>query len=166
MHGRNFKPATQIESRPNFSSLLDECPGEVKFLPPVPQGSYVAVVQPGWRHETNTRTGTDYHEFLFKLIQALEDVDPDELEEFGDISETILRRQFSITPKALPYLDDFHQACGLDLAKLQRENVSRLLRNDEVVNTYVGVYVKHRPWSDGSGKTSADIDRFFRIEEE
>ncbi len=51
-----FKPATQIESRPNFSSLLDEAPTEVKFAPPIPPGSYVAVVQPAWTKDVNQRS--------------------------------------------------------------------------------------------------------------
>jgi hypothetical protein len=161
----SFKPATQIEGRPNFSSLLDEAPDSVVFPSPVPQGSYVAVVQPGWSKGTNAKSGIDFHEFKFKLMQPFDDVDADELKEYGDITDTIYKRQFAITPKAIPYLDDFHAACGLNLVQLKAGNVSRLLRNDEVVNTYVGVYIKHRPWNDNSGKVSAEIDRFFVVEE-
>ncbi len=165
MHDRNFKPAaTQIESRPNFSSLLDEAPDSVKFTPPLPQGSYVAVVQPSWRKDNN-RLGTEFHEFQFKLLQALEDVDQEELElwtlEHGSIGEKLYKRRFFITPDAVPYLDEFHQSCGIDLSK----KVSRLLRNDEVGNNYVGVYLKHRAFTDGSNKIAVDIDRFFMIEE-
>ena len=163
MLDRNFKPATQIEARPNFSSLLDEAPTEVKWTPPIPQGSYVAVIQPGWT-KTTSRKGDDVHEFNFKLIQPFEDVDEEELQTWindnGPITEKIFKRQFYITPNAIPYLDEFHQASGIDLSK----KVSRLLRNDEVGNHYIGVYLKHRPFSDGSGKVAVDIDRFFPVE--
>jgi len=162
----DFKPrsATQIESRPNFSSLLDEAPTEVKFTPPLPQGSYVAVVQPAWRKDINQR-GHEFHEFQFKLLQPFEDVDPVELEEWtrdhGSFADKLFKRRFFITPEAVPYLDEFHQACGIDLSK----KVSRLLRNDEVGNCYVGVFLKHRTFADGSSKVAVDIDRFFQIQE-
>jgi hypothetical protein len=159
-----FKPATQIESRPNFSSLLDEAPTEVKFAPPIPPGSYVAVVQPAWTKDVNQR-GNEFHEFQFKLQQPFEDVDADELKAWisahGPISEKVYKRRFFITPEAIPYLDEFHQACGVKLQK----GVSRLLRNDEVGNCLVGVYMKHRPFTDGSGKVAVDVDRFFKVEE-
>ncbi len=161
-----FKPATQIESRPNFSSLLDEAPTEVKFAPPIPPGSYVAVVQPAWTKDVNQR-GNEFHEFQFKLQQPFEDVDEDELKawvaEHGPISQKVFKRRFFITPEAIAYLDDFHQACGLELNKLK--GVNRTMRNDEVGNCLVGVYMKHRPFTDGSGKVAVDVDRFFKVEE-
>ena len=163
MLDRNFKPATQIESRPNFSSLLDEAPTEVKWTPPLPQGSYVAVIQPGWV-KTQSKKGDDVHEFNFKLVQPFDDVDEAELAEWtrdnGPYTDRIFKRQFYITPAAIPYLDEFHQAAGLDLSR----KISRLLRNDEVANSYIGVYLKHRPFSDGSGKVAVDIDRFFKVD--
>lgn len=158
-----FKPATQIESRPNFSSLLDEAPTEVKFTPPLPQGSYAAVVQPSWRVDRNQKD-TEFHEFQFKIVEAMEDVDSEELSDWittnGSISEKMFKRRFFITPEAIPYLDQFHEACGVEL----KPGVSRLMRNDEVGNCYVGVYLKHRPFTDGSGKVAVDIDRFFPVE--
>lgn len=159
-----FKAATQIESRPNFSSLMDEAPTEVKFPPPIPQGSYVAVVQPVWHTDKNQK-GTKFHEFQFKLFEPMQDVDSEELAEWtkehGSISERIYKRRFFETSEAIPYLDEFHAACGVDL----KSNVSRLLRNDEVGNCYVGVYMKHRPFTDGSNKVAVDIDRFFGVQE-
>ena len=163
-----FRPATQIESRPNFSSLLDECPSEVKFAPPIPQGSYVAIVQPQWRKDVNNK-GNEFHEFSFKLFQAFEDVDEDELKEWtenhGDIGQRPLKRKFFVTHDALPYLDEFHEACGINLQEAASKKMSRLLRNDEVGNSYVGVYIKHRLFNDGSGKKAVEVDRFFRVTE-
>lgn len=164
MHGFKPKAATQIEARPNFSTLLDEAPTEVKFTPPLPQGSYVAVVQPAWRSDTNPK-GNDFHEFQFKLLQPFDDVDAEELTawiaDHGPIDTKLYKRKFFITPEAIPYLDEFHQACGIDLTK----KVSRLLRNDEVGNSYVGVYLKHRPYTDGSDKVAVEIERFFQVDD-
>lgn len=131
---------------PNFSSILDESPTEVAAPQPMPQGTYVCVVQ-GVTYDKTTKKGTDYAEFTLRPIAAEADVDEEELEATGGLDGKTLRATFYLTEDAIYRLDEFHTHCGLDI---QNDGLSRRARNDEVINSEVRAFVKHETSQDGT----------------
>lgn len=146
-------------SNPNFSSILDEAPTEVKVPPPMPAGTYTFVVQGQPRYDKSSKKGTEFVEFTLKPVAVGEDVDEDELNSIGGIDGKTVRATFYLTEDAVFMLDQFHAACGIDLSK----PASRKARNDEVVNAEVGGYIKHEASNDGS-RVFARLGKTFRVE--
>lgn len=144
---------------PNFSSILDESPSEVAAPQPMPQGTYVCVVQ-GVTYDKTTKKGTDYAEFTLRPIAAEADVDEDELAETGELEGKTLRATFYLTEDAIYRLDEFHTHCGLDIAN---DGLSRRARNDEVINQEVRAFVKHETSQDGS-RIFARFNRSLPVE--
>lgn len=141
-------------ANPNFSSILDEAPTEVKAPPPMPAGTYTFIVQGQPRYDKSSKKGTDFVEFTLKPIAAESDVDEDELEELGGLEGKTIRATYYLTEDAAFLLDQFHEHCGVDLS----EPASRKARNDEVVNAEVRGYIKHESSQDGS-RTFARLAR-------
>lgn len=131
-------------SNPNFAALLDEAPTEINRPKPLPQGTYLCTVT-GWETGESSKKKTPFVRFSLLVIAADDDVDAEELEASGGFEGKTLRTDYYITADAVYRLDEFHEHCGLDIT----DEVSRKMRNDEVVNTQVKVYVKHRASADG-----------------
>ena len=131
---------------PNFSSILDESPTEVSAPIPLPQGTYVCVVQGSPVYDKSTKKGTPYVEFTLRPIAADSDVDEDELAESGGLENRSLRATFYLTEDAIYRLDEFHAHCGIDL----EDGDSRRARNDAIINAEVRAFVKHETSADGS----------------
>lgn len=125
-------------SSPNFASLLDAAPTEVNRPKPLPVGTYLCTVG-GWEAGKSSRKQTPYVEFTSKVISAMEDVDPEELEAMGGFAGKELRLTYYTTEDAVYRLDEFHEHCGIDLD----EAVSRRQRCDEVQNAQVLVKIRH-----------------------
>lgn len=133
-------------STPNFSSILDESPSEVAVPVPLPQGTYLCVVQGSPRYDKSTKKGTDFVEFKLRPIAAEADVDEAELEDAGGLEGKLLNATFYLTEDAVYRLDEFHSHCGIDL----EDGSSRRSRNDAVMNAEVRAYVKHETSQDGT----------------
>lgn len=132
-------------SSPNFASILDESPTEVKVPPPLPAGSYICVVQGLPEYGKSENTGTEFWQYTFRPISALEDVDQDELNEVGGFEGKTVKNKYWLTPDAIFMVDQLHQHCGIDMA----DGLSRRSRNEEIVNAQVMVVVKHGASKDG-----------------
>ena len=133
-------------STPNFASILDESPTEVAAPQPMPQGTYVCVIQ-SLLYDKTTKKGTDYVEFTLRPVAAESDVDEDELAETGGLDGKTIRATFYLTEDAIYRLDEFHTHCGLDI---ENDGLSRRARNDECINSEVRAFVKHETSQDGS----------------
>ena len=130
---------------PHFASILDEAPTEINRPKPLPEGTYLCVVgQP--EEGKSSKKGTPFIKFPLKPIAAMDDVDEAALVEVGGIESKNLSTTYYITPDAVFMLDQFHSHCGIDLG----EEVSRRVRNSEVVNTQVLAVVKHRMSEDNT----------------
>lgn len=91
----------------NFGAILENTKlDDIEKPKPLPAGSYIAAVGAHKLGESSKK-GTPYIEYEFKIESALDDVDPDELEDFGDITKKTLRGQFYLTESALFMLKDF-----------------------------------------------------------
>lgn len=129
----------------NFASILDESPSEVKVPPPLSAGSYICIVQGQPEYGKAENTGTEFVQFTYRPISALDDVDQDELAEIGGIEGKTIKNKYWLTPDAVFMLDQFHEHCGLDLS----DGLSRRQRNEEVINAQILVVVKHATSKDG-----------------
>lgn len=141
-------------TNPNFASILDESPTEVNIPQPIPQGTYLCVVQGPWREDKSTKKGTDFVEFILKPIEPMDDVDIDELGIVGGLDDKTLKLTFWETKDSIYRLDEFHVHCGVDLDDGQ----SRRMRNDDVINAEVLAYVTHEPSQDGK-RIFANVQR-------
>lgn len=130
---------------PNFASILDEEPTEIERPKPLPPGSYLCVVKGLPRYDKSAKKQTEFVEFTLQPIQALEDVDTDDLEAMGGFANKTIKATFYLTEDAKYRLDEFHTHCGLELEK----GTSRKERNEQVNNCQVIAHLKHEASNDG-----------------
>lgn len=147
-----------MSNTPNFSSILDEAPTEVVVPPPLPIGSYIAVVQGLPRIDKSAKKGTEFTEFTLRPISANEDVDQEQLEAAGGFEGKTYKLTFYHTEDAIYRLDQFHEHCGIDLSN----PLSRRRRSEEVVNAEVGIFITHSTSQDGT-RIYANISRTFPV---
>jgi hypothetical protein len=150
-------------SAPNFASILDEAPGEVRRAPPAPAGTYHCKVGQ-WEPGQSSKKKTPFIKFALRPLMALEDVDAEQLEEAGGIEGRNLSVTFYITEDAVAMLDEFHQNCGLDLKTLEAQGVSRRARNDMVMNADVLAVVTHRVDEQDPSRVFAEVRRTARAD--
>lgn len=145
---------------PNFSSILDESPTEVKAPPLIPVGTYLARVGQYTTVTNPPNNMQPYIEFPFTIIAAGEDVDPDALDEIGDVRGKVLKRKYWITDDAAVFFDQLHQDCGIDL---NEDKSSRRMRNDMIINAEVNIVVTHGQNQAGT-RTFANVQRTLPVE--
>jgi len=143
-----------MSKAPNFASILDESPEEVRAPSPLPAGTYLTVVIGTPVYDKSTQKKTDYVEFTFRPIAAEVDVDEDELSESGGLEGKTLKNKYWLTEDAVFMLDQFHEHCGIDLT----DGESRRHRNDAVINSEVRVVITHTTSQDGQ-RIFANISR-------
>jgi len=131
--------------QPHFATILDESPDEVIRPVPLARGTYEAVVAGPPRYDESSQKKTPFAEFTLRVIAALDDVLPDELEESGGLEDRTIKHTMYITDQAKWRIDEFHEACGIDLTV----PATRRQRNEECVNARVRILVTHRPSQDG-----------------
>ena len=101
----------------NFNEVLNMKAGEIEKPPLIPAGTYIAKVHK--IPEIGEVGGQDNKyktiDFMFKLLSPMEDVDQEQLEQFGGLNNTFARRRFMFSED--------------DEAAVKREvyNVKRLL---------------------------------------
>lgn len=104
---------------PSFESILDTPAAEVERPKPLPIGTYTAIVKGLYEEGVSSQKKTPFVQFTFALTGAGEDVDQDELEAMGGITDKFLKNNstcFYTTPDALWRLTDFlENACEIDL---------------------------------------------------
>lgn len=148
-----------MNDKPNFTSILDESPTEVKAPPLLPTGTYLARVGMYTVVEKPTSDGKPYVEFPFTVIAAGEDVDAEALAEAGGIKGQVLKRKYWVTDDAAVFFDQLHSDCGLDLT----DKISRRQRNDMIVNSEVLIVVTHGQNQAGT-RTFANVQRTLPAE--
>ena len=141
------KPA----SKPDFASILDQPAAEAERPPTLPRGYYHTMVT-AYRIDKSTQKQTEFSEFTLKVLEPWErngvaTVDEDELEEFGDVRDSIISVRFYHTDKSKYRLKEFLEHCGVDLSK----GKSFAQAIPEAVNCQVIAQVIHEPWQTGEG---------------
>lgn len=78
----------------NFDEALDVKAGDVEKPPVQPQGNYIWAVSKMPTQTTSKNGEWAIIEFPVKAVEAMDDVDPDDLEAFGDVSSAMNRVTF------------------------------------------------------------------------
>ena len=129
---------------PNFSSILDKASSEVKF-PKVPVGAYVGLVTGMPKYDKSARKQTPYVEFQIQLTEALEDVDADDLADYGPLGGKTLGLTFYYeTEYGFKRLQAFLENCGIEDG-----GVSTRERIEQAPGSTIVVVVKHKISEDG-----------------
>ena len=82
-------------SKMSFADALDTKLDEVEEPKKLPQGTYLmTVVKPPILGQAGKDGQYDTVDFLFRPIAAQDDVDPDDLKDYGDIAGAIVRQRF------------------------------------------------------------------------
>jgi len=150
----------------NFTDALDRKMEEVKRPPNLPTGHYIWQINKVPEQETfeSSRTGTTFNRLTFQVacVSAMDDVDPDDLEEYGNVAGTLNRKSFLFTQdpeekaqfeRSIFQLKRFLEHCGVD------ESLSLLEgTNDVVGNQFVGE-ITHRPDPNDTEVIYAEIGR-------
>jgi hypothetical protein len=75
---------------PNFASILDRPITSLEKPKPLPQGTYLMMVQGQAEVGKSSKKQTDQVKFTFKFLKASDDVDQDELKELGGLKDKTL----------------------------------------------------------------------------
>lgn len=153
------KPATATVSKPNFGALLNTPAGEIERPKPLPQGSYVVMVQGLPRFDKSAKKQTEFVEFTLKLLSAAEDVDADELKDLGGLAEKTIKDTYYLTEASLWRLKDFLANCDLDTEG--EETLQELI--EETPGKQVGIFIKHEASQDGQS-VFARVGKTFKVE--
>lgn len=154
------KAATQAKTQaPNFGALLDKPGSEIERPKPLPQGSYVAMVQGLPRFDKSSQKQTEFVEFTLKLLSAQEDVDADELKDLGGLADKTIKATYYITEGALWRLKEFLTSCGLDA---DGDGSLRELI-EETPGQQVGIFINHEASRDGTS-VFARVGKTFKVE--
>ena len=157
----------KAHAQTTFESVLD-MPVEMAERPkPLPRGSYLTMLVGQPRYDKSSKKQTEFYEFTHQILEPLEDVDPDDWNEFltgpdgekQNASDITIRNTYYLVPKAAYRLREFLTHCGIPEEKGKRFSQAVA----ETTGCQVGIHVKHEPWENGEG-ISARIDRTIPAE--
>ena len=132
----------------SFEDILDApFDGPAERPPLVPKGTYLTTVIGPYEEGHSTKKGTLFFAFNHRLIEPMDDVDADELADYGALDGVTLSNTYYLTPKSLYRLDEFFQHCGLntDSPKLRKMSgiEARKAMAEGTDNAQVYVVVDH-----------------------
>lgn len=146
------------QAQPNFGAILDRKPTAIERPKILPVGSYIVVVQGMPRQDKSQKKQTPFYEYTCKYLQAMDDVDQDELEaaltradgtkkSLGDMT---VRLTYYLTEDAVWRLKQFLEHCGLE------EDDFESLRQmaESAGGCQLVVKLRHKPTDDGEGMYS------------
>ncbi len=140
---KTVKPAEKI------GDILDRPSNEAVPPPPFPAGNYRCRVQGLPRFDKSSKKQTPYVEFLLIPTAALDDVDANELAEFGSLADKTIKATFYLTDNSEYRLREFLDACGIGDKDDAGDAVSHRQRIEETPNCEVLVTMIHEPSDKG-----------------
>ena len=135
-------PAT----RATFGSILDRKSSEVERPRPLPVGNYLCQVKGLPTYDKSTKKHTEYVEFSMVPIQALDDVDQEQLAEVGGLAGKTIDATFYLTEKSIWRLTEFLNDCGVE-----EDDLSIRQRVEQSPGCQVICTIIHEPSRDGKG---------------
>jgi hypothetical protein len=134
-----------------FADALDRSLETIKRPPPLPIGHYVmrVVKMPDPAEEMTGKDGTTYEKLTINVqtVSASDDVDPDELQAYGNVAGVPMRIDFIFNTEddmkfegSLNRLKEFMARCGVDV----EESSTLGEKLAELPNTQFLGEVKHR----------------------
>lgn len=149
-------------ANPNFASLLDTPSVDVKAPPTFPAGPWHWRIIGQPRFDKSSKKQTEFVEFTLKPIAALEGVEQDDLDAFGEFKDKTLPATFYITDKALNMLKEFLTHCGIPEMDGEAKLTLRQ-RIDEAMNCEVIGDIRHEASEDGQ-RVFARFGKFAPVE--
>lgn len=144
-------------ANPNFATLLDTPSQDVKAPPTFPAGPWHWRIIGQPKFDKSSKKQTDFVEFTLKPLTALEGVDQDELNAFGEFKDKTLPATFYVTEKSLFMLKQFLDCCGIeDVGSLNN-------RIEESPNSEVIGFIRHEASEDGT-RVFARFGKFAPVE--
>lgn len=132
-----------------FGSILDKPSKSIEKPKPMPQGTYVCLIR-GLPLEGKSKSGTEYQEFKFEVIQPLQDVSDEAIEASGGVVGKTFPNyatRFYTTDDSLWRLKKFL------VDDLELEEGEKTIREmlSEVAGKQVVANFGHEPSNDGKG---------------
>lgn len=130
----------------NIDEILSRPSAEIKSKPPKPVGTYHCMVQGPFEIKTVGQKQTTVHDYTYKILAPMEDVDAQQAAEQGVVGQTI-RDRFFITEAAVFMLKEaLVDAMGIDDNNGQK---SLKEMESEAPGKQLLVTLKHRSSEDG-----------------
>ena len=152
----------------SYTDILNRPAQEIEAPKPLPTGTYLAVVT-GLPVQSNVgEKETPVYDFPIQIIQAMDDVDEDQIKEWSGKSGKELRganaprSRFFLTEGAVFMLKDFINACGINTDT--NKSLNELI--NEVPNSKVLISIKHRMYTPQGGEPTvvADIAKYAKVD--
>lgn len=139
---------------------------DIKDVPPLPIGTYLALVVGPHTMVKSRERQTDGVEFNYRLLQALDDVDQDGLTAHleargGSLYDINGKHTIWDSPFAATALRDFvYDALGVDESLPMKQALG------EAPGRNFSLHIRHRPFDSGGGimRMRAEIDKTFKAE--
>jgi hypothetical protein len=149
----------------NFSDALERNMDEIERPANLPIGNYIWQISklPEQSAFESSRTGKTFErvDFMVQCVSPSDDVDPDELEEYGNVAGTMNRKSFLFSTdeedkagfdRSMFQLKQFLEHCGI-------ENMTLAEAFPASVGTQFMGEVKHRPDPNDAEVIYAEIGR-------
>lgn len=153
---------------PTLEELVtsDATKDEIKDVPPIPPGTYLAMIVGPHEMVKSSRKGTPGVEFNLRLLQARADVDPDRLQAHleaagRNLADTTMKHTVWDSPFAAQQLRDFvYEHLGIDEDLPFKQALSEVPGRNLLVN------ITHRPTqsADGVARLQAQINTTTRAD--
>jgi len=151
----------------DFSAILERAPSEVERPKALPTGTYLVVVKGQPQFDKSTKKQTPFAKFNLGFLQALEDVDEEELEQAltsaegtkTALTEKSINHTLYLTENSAWRLDEFLEHCGIELDGKK----SRSQMIEETPGCQLLISIKHRASEDGQS-VFAEIGKTAKAE--
>lgn len=149
--------ATKIED------ILDRPSNAAERPPAFPAGTFLWVLKGLPRYDKSTKKQTPFAEFTLQPIEARDDVDEQELADFGGLADKTKKATFYMTDASEFMLREFLDACGIPDQDEDGNDLSHRERIDQSPNAQVLGTITHKPSQDGT-RMFAEITAWARVE--
>jgi len=136
-----------------FSSILNAPATESVRPPALPAGHYISMIKGLPRQDKSTKKGTEFIEYTVLFLQPYvdaegnSDVDPQALEEFGQVKGKEMRLTFYMTEKAAYMHTEFlTDTLGLDISGMSHWQAAQQASGAQFI-----AQVRQKPRDDGKG---------------
>lgn len=127
-----------------FGSILDKRVEDIKEPVTMPTGSYVFTIHGLPRYDKSSKKQTEFVEFTCNYVEALDDVDQDQLAAAGGFAGKQTKLTFYLTEEAAYRLKDF-----LAHLKIEEQETLRPMIEEATGRSFIGT-IRHEPSQDGT----------------
>jgi len=134
-----------LRPAPNFSSILETTIDSIERPKPLPIGTYTCIIQGQPEYGESQQKKTPFVRFNLAILAAGEDVDQEELDAIGGVTDKVIKDTYYLTPDALWRLQEFLANAGVP----KDSTLSLRQAIEEVTNQQLLVVIGHEASQDG-----------------